>query len=190
MKNEERKVILREHNSYRSRVALGKYTIRKRGSGLSVLPPATRMIQLKYNCSLEASALAYAHKSQCKMVHSNGNVGENLYAMGGINNFLHMAQRACMDWGDEIEYNGANAVNDWNYHIGHATQMFWDKTTNVGCGIIQCGTSATGVVCHYWPRGNMAGAHWYRAGKTLSECGKNNENEIPHSSTGLCEIIS
>lgn len=28
-----------------------------------------------------------------------------------------------MDWGDEIEYNGANAVNDWNYHIGHATQV-------------------------------------------------------------------
>lgn len=42
------------------------------------------------------------------------------------------------------------------YDIGHYTQMIWDRTTLVGCGMASNGRN-TYVVCNYWSPGNIVG---------------------------------
>ncbi|KAK6054157.1 hypothetical protein COOONC_08339 [Cooperia oncophora] len=85
-----------------------------------------------------------------------------------------------------------------------AAQIFWDTTTTVGCGVLTCYDGRISVVCQYHPQGNYLGQKWYTPGDTLSECGKHKKIrnifgqlvdevqgiEIPHSNTGLCEILT
>ncbi|KAK6013356.1 hypothetical protein OSTOST_21357, partial [Ostertagia ostertagi] len=78
-----RQAILRHHNEARSVVAKGNYDMPSpKEGGLPRLPPAKRMYQLKYNCSLERSALKWAKVAKCEIVHSGWPVGENLYSGG------------------------------------------------------------------------------------------------------------
>ncbi|KAK6013833.1 SCP-like protein [Ostertagia ostertagi] len=92
MTDDVRRTLLRVHNEARSKVALGDYKISAEGSALTELPPAVRMYQLKYNCSLERSALNWAGQAQCQMIHSQWpGIGENLYASGMVRSFMYSA---------------------------------------------------------------------------------------------------
>ncbi|KJH49822.1 SCP-like protein [Dictyocaulus viviparus] len=185
---DERDTLLREHNKYRSNVALGKYKIKASGSKLTQLPTAVRMIQLKYNCSLEASSLQWATDVECKMIHSQTNgVGENLFVTSPRTNHNKAAEKAVSMWAEEINKYGVQSLRDSSSGIGHATQVFWANTRTVGCGIVDC-SDKTMVICQYYPSGNYVGAKWYEEGKVLDECGKNNAHEVAHSNTGLCEL--
>ena len=63
--------------------------------------------------------------------------------------------------------------------IGHYTQVVWDKTTHVGCGLQQCSSVSDKngpmsgfdliVVCNYWPGGNMKGEIPYNVDR--AKCG-------------------
>lgn len=72
----------------------------------------------------------------------------------------------------------ANEESDYSYDdkkftekTGHFTQLVWQNTTSVGCGLVQCDNSAgNGVkgpylVCEYSPRGNVQGQFGYNVGK-------------------------
>ncbi|KAK6040152.1 SCP-like protein, partial [Cooperia oncophora] len=90
MSVEVRQALLDNHNRERSRVAKGNYTIKAPGSGLSRLPPAKRMYQLKYNCSLERSARKWVQQAQCQIVHSNWHVGENIYVSADFSDMKYV----------------------------------------------------------------------------------------------------
>lgn len=55
---------------------------------------------------------------------------------------------------------------------GHFTQLVWQNTTSVGCGLVQCNNAADNgvkgayLVCEYSPRGNVQGQFGYNVGKT------------------------
>ncbi|PIO69904.1 SCP-like protein [Teladorsagia circumcincta] len=194
MTAEHRAVFIQDHNKYRSLVAKGKYTIDAPSSELRVLPRASRMIQLKYNCSLEKSALEWAQQAQCGRVHSKDlHVGENMYRVSSYGSYLdksfsEVAKQATEKWSTEIKKNGASSIDEWNKSIGHATQVFWADTTTIGCAITRCDDQSMSAICHYYPQGNYRGKQWYKPGETLSECGKYGESEVAHLDTGLCEL--
>ncbi|PNH04104.1 Cell wall protein PRY3 [Tetrabaena socialis] len=111
---------------------------------------------LSWSSSLESSAQSWASQlaSGCQFSHSGWTgLGENLAA--GYNTWAD----AAFAWYDEIrQYNYAAA--SFNGATGHATQMLWLATTEVGCAVV---ASAPGCwqrnvfVCHYTPPGNVMG---------------------------------
>ncbi|EYC38795.1 hypothetical protein Y032_0695g1604 [Ancylostoma ceylanicum] len=191
MSMKSRRVLLYWHNWYRSKTAKGEYKIANKDSKLKVLPPATRMPQLTYNCSLEKSSLKWAHIAQCKMVHSKTKgIGENLYAAGTRMPLEEASNQATWPWAEELSKFGMLDLTDWRGgQKGHASQMLWDKTQSVGCGTIRCANKNKMVVCHYYPMGNFVNKPIYKAGDMLSDCGKEGRKEVPFKKTGLCILL-
>lgn len=133
---------LAAHNRYRSEVGVGN---------------------LAWSDKLAQVAQSWAKGLQqqgCAMQHSGNQYGENLYwAMG----FTPTITQAIDSWGKEKQ----------NYHYGdnrcaagkvcgHYTQIVWQNTTHVGCGMAQCDHgNETIVVCNYDPAGNYIGQKPY-----------------------------
>ncbi|CAJ0601030.1 unnamed protein product [Cylicocyclus nassatus] len=189
MTAKQRATLLEIHNKYRSEVAKGEYTIKTPKGKFRSLPPATRMYKLKYNCSLENTAVKWAIETKCKMVHTKGaSYGENLFLAWGDtrpNRSDYAAAAAPSSWSEEIRKFGISTLDEWRFEIGHATQIFTARMKWIGCGIHNCANNVS-LVCHYYPGGNIIGVDMYTPGKTLSECGKNASNENPDENTGLC----
>ncbi|KIH52655.1 SCP-like protein [Ancylostoma duodenale] len=121
MSKKSRQVVLDEHNDYRSRAAKGEFRIANEDSKLKVLPPATRMPMLKYNCTLENRSLKWAYTVQCAMKHSGP--GENIFAIGGHYSAEQVAETAVKAWTDEISQHGLSGLDQWARNVGHATQI-------------------------------------------------------------------
>ncbi|KAL6740616.1 hypothetical protein Aduo_013957 [Ancylostoma duodenale] len=187
MSKKSRQVVLDEHNDYRSRAAKGEFKIANEDSKLKVLPPATRMPMLKYNCTLENRSLKWAYTVQCAMKHSGQ--GENIFAIGGHYSAEQVAETAVKAWTDEISQHGLSGLDQWARNVGHATQVLWAATESVGCGVVQCDNGNTMAVCQYHPIGNYWGKPVYKAGKTLSECGSGGRKEVKNETTGLCQLL-
>lgn len=94
------------------------------------------------------------------LMHSMGSgFGENLYMSWGTGSETDLEQSAVgavTGWYDEIEdYNYANP--GFAQGTGHFTQVVWEGSTAVGCGIATCNVSQWTVVvvsCNYSPPGN------------------------------------
>lgn len=90
--------------------------------------------------------------SKCgQMEHSNSEYGENLY----------------MCWGSTTCSSDKSVMEGWydsevkrKPYEGHATQVLWSSTTEIGCAQASCdqgGTPYTFVTCNYNPPGNYVG---------------------------------
>ncbi|KIH62013.1 SCP-like protein [Ancylostoma duodenale] len=186
-----RNKILDVHNELRSLTARGQA---KDAAG-GFAPKAAAMKKLKYDCSLEK--LATAHAKTCKWGHSSPNtrrgIGENIYAT--TNNQadkLKEAESASRSWFGELAKFGVGQENVFTMAlanrpgkvVGHYTQvsyfgfrihclrrvpMVWQKTSAIGCGIVNCPTM-TYVVCNYKQAGNMLGDPIYEKGEPCSKC--------------------
>ena len=67
--------------------------------------------------------------------------------MGSTN--LWASERSAYDFG--------TAINNTNFQaFGHYTQIVWNSTTDLGCGIATC-SGGTVVVCEYGVAGNFLG---------------------------------
>jgi hypothetical protein len=94
------------------------------------------------------------------LTHSMGSgFGENLYMSWGTgsgSNLVQSASGAVTGWYEEIDdYNFANP--GFASGTGHFTQVVWEGSTAVGCGIATCTVSQWNVVvvsCNYSPPGN------------------------------------
>ncbi|XP_020096385.1 pathogenesis-related protein PRB1-2-like [Ananas comosus] len=117
---------------------------------------------LRWDNKLAAYAQNYANRRRgdCKLIHSGGPYGENLF------------------WGSGKKWSAANAVASWvaekryfNYRsnkcappgkvCGHYTQVVWAKSVRVGCAAVTCDDGATFIICSYDPRGNVQGQRPY-----------------------------
>merc|ERR1740127_347107 len=72
-------------------------------------------------------------------------LGENL--AWGVTN-----AKAVELWYDEIKYTVGGLVSSFGSNTGHYTQVVWNGTTHLGCGI-----ERTLLVCQYGEGGNMQG---------------------------------
>ncbi|KAE9414467.1 hypothetical protein Angca_008594 [Angiostrongylus cantonensis] len=83
-----------------------------------------------------------------------------------------MAKRASKLWFSELVQYGVPPDNKltselWNrprMAIGHYTQMVWEGSYKLGCGVAVC-PDKTLVVCQYSPPGNYIGSIMYATGE-------------------------
>lgn len=80
-------------------------------------------------------------------------------------------------WYSEVKYTDHGRASSFSEQTGHYTQLVWNKTTSVGCGLGTVKTgSSTGekyLVCRYCPAGNWKGQFESNVGatiKTKSQC--------------------
>ena len=110
---------------------------------------------------LETYARNYANQriGDCRLVHSRGPYGENLF------------------WGSGKSWSASEAVKLWisesvNYDYysnyckrgtvcGHYTQVVWRNTRMVGCAHVVCRSGAIFIICNYYPPGNYIGQRPY-----------------------------
>ncbi|KFQ99046.1 Peptidase inhibitor 16, partial [Opisthocomus hoazin] len=156
--DEEKKIILDEHNKYRSQVS----------------PPAMDMLKMSWDTELEAFAQAYAEKCIWDHNKERGRRGENLFAMAPTLDL----EFAVEDWNaEEKYYNLTTSTCVPGQMCGHYTQVVWASTHQIGCGAKFC-EKIDGIeteemyllVCNYYPPGNMKGRKPYKEGPSCSQC--------------------
>lgn len=120
---------------------------------------------LNWSSALEQDAIAWA--AGCRFMHSGTpGQGENLFAISRpLPEWPDVAAQAIKIWYDEMIYYNFGAPG-FSPSTGHATQMLWAATQQVGCAVQNCvngmsmgwGPESVFVVCRYSPPGNVIGA--------------------------------
>jgi pathogenesis-related protein 1 len=124
---------------------------------------------IAYSDTLAVSAQAWVDNlkdtNQCKMRHSNGNLGENLFWAGAWSNgpMQDVSSTQVVDaWGKEKQnYNYADNSCASGAVCGHYTQVVWKNSTSVGCGVAVCRDNTQVWACQYAPAGNYVGQKPY-----------------------------
>ncbi|XP_027814746.1 peptidase inhibitor 16 isoform X1 [Ovis aries] len=173
LSEQEQHVMVELHNLYRAQVS----------------PPATNMLQMRWDEELAAFAKAYAQ--QCVWGHNKerGRRGENLFAITGEGLDVPLAME---EWHHEREHYNLSAIScAAGQMCGHYTQVVWAKTERIGCGSHFCeklqGVEETDIhllVCNYEPPGNVKGQRPYQEGTPCSQCPLGY-----HCKNSLCEPI-
>ncbi|KAE8739680.1 hypothetical protein FOCC_FOCC014818 [Frankliniella occidentalis] len=182
----DEQLIVRLHNEYRNKVALGKET---RGKNGHAQPSASNMRKL----AREVSGCA---KRGAALVDGTP-AGENLltggFAVGQTGPDWNATVYA---WYEEVDLrdgrlNTKPFVADSTFEdVGHYTQMCWGETYGIGCGYSMY-TAGSGskidthlVVCHYKALGNNEGQAMYKAGKPATQCASGTKRDSAF--LGLC----
>ena len=87
--------------------------------------------------------------------------GENIF-WGSSNYGVVDAVRS---WESEKSFYHGEVIDGSNYQIfGHYTQIIWDRTTKIGCGMATSPAGTVYIVANYSPAGNMLGQRPITAG--------------------------
>ncbi|KAI4504389.1 hypothetical protein M0802_000860 [Mischocyttarus mexicanus] len=173
---EEKKLIVNEHNRFRQKVAQGLETRGNPGPQ----PAASDMNNLKWNDELAHIAQVWA--SQCQFfVHDKcRNIDNNIlnddilakYQVG--QNIAYAAGSSLPDvvslvklWENEVkDFNYNQGITKQNFgKVGHYTQMVWGNTKEIGCGslkYVENNWESHYLVCNYGPAGNYLGQPIYK----------------------------
>jgi pathogenesis-related protein 1 len=142
--------ILRAHNEWRARVG----TLPLRWSG-----------DLADTAQSWATTLA---DRGCRLQHSDKDLGENLYfasalQTGDRRQLLQMTPGHVIEtWASEAaDYSYATNSCARGKTCGHYTQIVWNDTREVGCGMAICPDLGQIWVCEYRPAGNVVGSRPY-----------------------------
>ncbi|EYB82177.1 hypothetical protein Y032_0365g3592 [Ancylostoma ceylanicum] len=164
-----RNIYLDLHNLHRSNLARGLVT-----NGFTHAPArqASKMIKLKYNCTAETSAFAWAQQCKDEDSHTQG-VSENRYTFPNRNlDMTVIARRASNRWWEEITTKGMSQedLNIFYSRLGvsHYARMAWDSTQSFGCAAFKC-PNFINAVCHY-NGGGVEGGQIYKMGPACRRC--------------------
>ncbi|XP_053567078.1 cysteine-rich secretory protein 2-like [Bombina bombina] len=157
-------LIVNTHNYYRS----------------IVKPSARNMLKMEW--SEEAAEKANHQASRCVMQHSpfSSRRVSNPYEMQCGENILFSSTetdwaKVIQDWDSEKDNFalGVGPKSDKDM-VGHYTQLVWDKSFLVGCGVANCPNSQFPYhfVCQYCPAGNDMRRLYkpYKKGKPCADC--------------------
>ncbi len=125
---------------------------------------------LQWSDELAAYAMEWAIELQksnnCKMEHRPDEgkfaqkYGENLYWSKGK---ARTAIEAVDAWAEELQYWNTETLEcnkEW-WYCGHYTQLVWNTSEKVGCGMVMCSDGEELWVCNYDPPGNWVGEKPY-----------------------------
>jgi uncharacterized protein YkwD len=92
--------------------------------------------------------------SDCRLIHSHGYYGENLFWGSGNCWKVEEIVQAWVVERKDYDYQ----TNSCRKVCGHYTQIVWKNTTKLGCAVVVCnGDQGTLSVCNYDPPGNYVG---------------------------------
>ncbi|XP_050182642.1 peptidase inhibitor 16-like [Myiozetetes cayanensis] len=119
LSDEEKKIILDEHNRYRSQVS----------------PPARAMMKMTWDAKLEADAQSYAEKCIWEHNEERGRHGKNLFAMAPSTDLKH----AVAEWNGERKFYSLLTFECLPGKMcGNYKQVVWAGTERIGCGAKLC----------------------------------------------------
>ena len=148
-----------------------------------VTPTSSNMMIIA--CDDELAETAQQYSRNCVYEHSQGiitskfnKIGENLYISSNEVTPKNVLNEAIKNWEEEMkDYNISS--NECTNVCGHYTQLVWNSTYAVGCGLTTCPNIQVGneqwslaqlVVCQYGPAGNFNNKRPYQVGKPCSAC--------------------
>uniref|UniRef100_A0A7I4XZC4 Cap-18 n=1 Tax=Haemonchus contortus TaxID=6289 RepID=A0A7I4XZC4_HAECO len=183
MKDAWRQLIVKMHNFRRSQLA--KHTMMRKTK--YDLPQAGNMMELAYDCQLEADAIRYANSCSISPLPKGNVVGVNITSKSE-ESIYHGIREAVMSWWRVVTESGPtkDVIFESKYvntSTAFFTEMAWATNEKVGCGLAACNQTYLVVVCRYSPGGNIVGEQIYKPNKPCVDC--------PHKSTcspdeGLC----
>ncbi|PIO56249.1 SCP-like protein, partial [Teladorsagia circumcincta] len=135
-----------------------------------------------YDCAIEENTMEYLKK--CNFAHSpreeRPGLGQNIWEFSD-NNYdkSAAAARAMNDWFAELAQHGVPGDNILSdkvlYKIGHYSQMVWQSSYRLGCGVHSC-PHMMFVACEYGPAGNIFDHPIYDVGDPCTTDGDCNDN--------------
>lgn len=149
-------VIVNQHNAFRR----------------AVEPTASDMLKMSW--SDEAAASAQAWVNTCAMAHGppssrmlgDYECGENLFKSSAAYSWTDVVTAWHSEVKDYLYPNGS--IN--GQPIGHYTQVVWNSSYKVGCGVALCPGSVWFYGCHYFRAGNFVGVAPYKVGAPCAMC--------------------
>uniref|UniRef100_UPI0037E8278F cysteine-rich venom protein DIS2 n=1 Tax=Semicossyphus pulcher TaxID=241346 RepID=UPI0037E8278F len=140
-----------------------------------VQPTASDMLMMSYDEDLAASSQAWV--DNCIQDHGEPNtrmlngyqLGENMYA----SNFPQTWTEVIEAWHNELAHYVYPNGSRNNETIGHYTQVVWNSSYRVGCGVAVCPNSIYLYACQYYRAGNFKGWRPYKAGEPCASCPNN-----------------
>jgi len=121
---------------------------------------------LTWETALETTAQNWANR--CNFAHNSGrttdyknnggaltSVGENI-AMGGPASRYGMEPLFTLWWNEKEDYTCGTPVGQNYAVVGHYTQIMWDQTSALGCGVAVC-EGSNFLTCNYATAGNYMG---------------------------------
>ncbi|NXV59872.1 PI16 inhibitor, partial [Molothrus ater] len=156
LSDEEKKIILDEHNKYRSQVS----------------PPAQAMMKMTWDTDLEVDAQKHAEK--CIWGQNGGPGRLNLFAIPSTLD----VKFAIEGWNSERKFFNLTTSTCVPVHsCDNYVQVIWRATTHVGCGSNYCekidgmeGENLHLLVCNYYPPSNLKEKKAYREGPSCKLC--------------------
>ena len=111
-----------------------------------------------WSTTLQAYAQNYANQriGDCKLQHSGGRYGENIFWGGGSG---WTAADAVKLWASEKQdYDYGSNTCAAGKQCGHYTQIVWRATMSIGCARVVCNDNlGVFIICSYDPPGNFVG---------------------------------
>uniref|UniRef100_A0A7I5ECE5 SCP-like protein n=3 Tax=Haemonchus contortus TaxID=6289 RepID=A0A7I5ECE5_HAECO len=169
MTDEARQMFVDKHNEYRSLIAKGLAHNNLGGFA----PKAAKMMKVSYNCEIEANAVEWA--KDCTLGYNSlqqtNQWGYNVHSLLPNINKTEAAAQSVEAWFNELQKYGAPQNNVFSMDVYNQnviqeyTQLAWQSTNQIGCGIFSCWNGAsTFVACEYNPGGNFIGEVIYAMG--------------------------
>lgn len=202
--DDQKREIVDVHNFYRNKLAKGE----ERNAG--GMPTAAKMLEMVWDQELADIAQKltetcnYGHDcGPCKMTPSFS-VGQNIGLYPGRP--LNWTQFLTNLY-DEVPRFHKSKISPFvpgphgqSVQYGHFTQMAWDTTWTVGCGMSQFmyrGFRTIYYACNYGPAGNIPGGTMYETGDTASKCPANtcsgstcSQKGVTANYDGLCKVVN
>ncbi|XP_056143084.1 cysteine-rich venom protein latisemin [Lampris incognitus] len=154
----------------------------------AVEPTAADMLMMSWSDEVAASAQAWVDK--CVLAHGPSStrmlggyeLGQNLFFARSLRSW----EKVIKAWYSEVaNYRYPNGSN--GRAIGHYTQVVWNSSYKVGCGVALCPNSIYYYGCNYYRAGNYRGVAPYKAGTPCSSCPKACDNKL---CTNPCPYIN
>ncbi|XP_056457966.1 cysteine-rich venom protein [Gadus chalcogrammus] len=154
----------------------------------AVQPSAANMLKMIW--SNDVAALSQAWLDHCMLKHGppssrmlNGyELGENLFYSTSALDWATVITA----WHNEVQhYTYPNGSRNGE-SVGHYTQVVWNSSWQVGCGITKCGSKYF-YGCQYYRAGNYVGWPPYKEGTACDSCPNNCEDKL---CTNPCQYIN
>ncbi|XP_053699835.1 cysteine-rich venom protein pseudecin [Synchiropus splendidus] len=139
----------------------------------AVFPDATDMVMMEYDADIAHIAQAWvdncilAHGPPLTRMLGGYELGENLfYSTSHPRSWTEVITA----WHNEVDHYQYPIGSTTGAAIGHYTQVVWNTSYKVGCGVTLCRGNTFLYGCQYFRAGNVKGYPPYTAGISCAAC--------------------